>query len=65
MEIFARLTDENLQKKSPTPGGVHTSTWKWLRSVAEHEIHHRDQLYLYLTLLGVPTPCSTGSVPNS
>jgi len=56
MEIFARLSDEDLRKKCPTPGGIQITTWKWLRSLVEHEIHHRGQLYLYLALLGVPTP---------
>ena len=56
MEIFARLTDEDLRQKCPTPGGVQIATWKWLRSLAEHEIHHRGQIYLYLALLGVPSP---------
>lgn len=56
MGIFARLTDKDLRKKCPTPGGAQITTWKWLRSMAEHEIHHRGQLYLYLALLGVPTP---------
>jgi uncharacterized damage-inducible protein DinB len=56
MEIFARLTDEDLQKKCPTPGGVQITTWKWLRSLAEHEIRRRGQLYPYLAFLGVPTP---------
>ena len=56
MEIFSKLTDEDLQRKCPTPGGAAITTWKWLRSMAEHEIHHRGQIYLYLGILGVPTP---------
>ena len=60
MEIFSRLTNEDLQKKCPTPGGIQITTWKWLRSLAEHEIHHRGQLYLCLALLGVPTPALYG-----
>jgi uncharacterized damage-inducible protein DinB len=31
-------------------------TAKWLRAMVEHEVYHRGQLYLYLGLLGVPTP---------
>jgi len=30
--------------------------WKWLRSMIEHEVHHRGQLYLYLSMLDIPTP---------
>jgi uncharacterized damage-inducible protein DinB len=56
MAIFAGLSDEDLQKKCPTPGEAQITVWKWLRSMAEHEIHHRGQIYLYLALLGVPTP---------
>jgi uncharacterized damage-inducible protein DinB len=56
MEIFAKLTDEDLQRKCKTPGGTDITTWKWLRSMAEHECHHRGQIYLYLAILGVPTP---------
>jgi uncharacterized damage-inducible protein DinB len=59
MDIFAGLSDEHLLKKCPTPGAEIT-TWKWLRSMSEHEIHHRGQIYLYLALLDVPTPALYG-----
>lgn len=56
MDIFGALTDQDLQKKCPTPGGAPITTWKWLRSMTEHEIHHRGQIYLYLGMLEVTTP---------
>jgi uncharacterized damage-inducible protein DinB len=56
MEIFARLSAEELQCKCATPDGAQITKWKWLRLMAEHEIHHRGQIYLYLGILGVPTP---------
>lgn len=56
MEIFGRLSDEDLQKKCTTPEGIPITTWKWLRALVEHEIHHRGEIYLYLALLDVPTP---------
>jgi uncharacterized damage-inducible protein DinB len=56
MEIFARLTDEDLQRKCKTPDDAPITTWKWLRLMPEHEIHHRGQIYLYLAMLGVKTP---------
>jgi uncharacterized damage-inducible protein DinB len=56
IEIFERLTDEDLQKKCKTPDNAPITTWKWLRLMTEHEIHHRGQIYLYLSILGVPTP---------
>lgn len=56
MEIFGRLTDEDMQKKCSTPDGAGITLWKWLRLMTEHEIHHRGQIYLYLAMLEVPTP---------
>lgn len=56
MDIFLKLSDSDLQSKCCTPGGAEIVRWKWLRSMTEHEIHHRGQLYLYLGTLGVPTP---------
>jgi uncharacterized damage-inducible protein DinB len=56
MEIFAKLSDEELQSKCKTPDGAEIAKWKWLRLMVEHEIHHRGQIYLYLGMLGVPTP---------
>ncbi|HEV2762533.1 MAG TPA: DinB family protein, partial [Pyrinomonadaceae bacterium] len=37
-------------------GGREVTVWKWLRSMVEHEVHHRGQIYLYLSMLDVPTP---------
>jgi uncharacterized damage-inducible protein DinB len=55
MVIFATLTDEQLAGKCVTPGGE-LATWKWLRAMVEHEVHHRGQIYIYLGILGVKTP---------
>lgn len=54
--IFQSLTPADLQRRCPTPGGVTLPTWKWLRAMIEHEIHHRGQLYTMLGILGVETP---------
>jgi uncharacterized damage-inducible protein DinB len=56
LEIFTTLSDEELQRKCKTPDGADITKWKWLRLMVEHEIHHRRQVYLYLAMLGVPTP---------
>ena len=56
MEIFSRLTTEDLKKKCVTPGGTPITVWKWLRAMVEHEIHHRGQIYMYLAMLDIPTP---------
>lgn len=56
LEIFSKLSPEDLQKKCTTPAGTPITLWKWLRAMIEHEVHHRGQIYLYLSLLGVKTP---------
>ncbi len=56
VEIFSRLSDEDLNRKCATPEGASITVWKWLRSMVEHEIHHRGQIYIYLAMLGVSTP---------
>jgi uncharacterized damage-inducible protein DinB len=54
--IFSRLSDADLETRCQTPGGMEITKWKWLRLMVEHEIHHRGQIYLYLSMLDVPTP---------
>jgi uncharacterized damage-inducible protein DinB len=54
--LFAELTDERLSEKCTTPAGTPITVGKWLRSMTEHEAHHRGQLYFILGLRGVPTP---------
>jgi uncharacterized damage-inducible protein DinB len=56
MAIFRGLTPDDLQKKCVTPDGAPITLWKWLRLMIEHEVHHRGQIYLYLAMIGVPTP---------
>ena len=56
IEIFSRLTDEDLTKKCMTPAGTSITTWKWLRAMVEHEAHHRGQIYIMLSMLGISTP---------
>lgn len=56
MEIFAGMAPEALLARCTTPGGASMPAWKWMRSMVEHEIHHRGQIYLMLSLLGVSTP---------
>lgn len=54
--IFQALSPEELARRCPTPGGIEIPTWKWLRAMVEHEIHHRGQVYWVLGALNVPTP---------
>jgi len=53
---FRALTPAMLEGKCVTPAGTPLTTWKWLRMLPEHEIHHRGQLYTMLAMLNVPTP---------
>ncbi len=56
MEIFGRLSDADLQKKCASADGSPMTTWKLLRAMVEHEVHHRGELYAYLGVLGVAVP---------
>ena len=56
MTILRSLGDEDFEKRCVTPGGAELRVGKWLRLMAEHEIHHRGQIYIYLGILGVATP---------
>jgi uncharacterized damage-inducible protein DinB len=54
--IIGALSDTDLERKCHTPAGPAITTWKWLRSMCEHEAHHRGQIYLMLNMLEVATP---------
>ncbi len=56
VEMLSRLSDEQLQQKCPSADGTPITTWKLLRAMVEHEIHHRGELYAYLGVLGVTVP---------
>jgi uncharacterized damage-inducible protein DinB len=54
--IIGALSGADLRGQCITPAGVAITTWKWLRSMVEHEVHHRGQIYLMLKMLQVSTP---------
>ncbi len=56
IQIFSRLTSDDLQRKCVTPSGAEITLWKWLRAMVEHEIHHRAQIYIYLSVLEITLP---------
>ena len=54
--ILSELDGAALERKCETPGGVSITTWKWLRAMVEHEIHHKAQLAEYLRAMGYVPP---------
>ena len=56
LDLFSQLSESDMQRKCVTPKGASITTWKWLRALCEHEIHHRGQIYTYLGILGISTP---------
>jgi uncharacterized damage-inducible protein DinB len=56
LDVFRALSDADLHRKCVTPAGNPITTWKWLRSMVEHEAHHRGQLYMMASLRGVSIP---------
>ena len=56
MSIFAGLPAAAFAATCRTPAGAEITVSKWLRAMIEHEVHHRGQIYLMLSMLGVPTP---------
>jgi uncharacterized damage-inducible protein DinB len=60
MPLFRALTPEQLAGKCTTPGNTQMTTWKWLRMMIEHEVHHRGQIYSLLGMLDAPAPSLYG-----
>ncbi|MEM8961539.1 MAG: DinB family protein [Acidobacteriota bacterium] len=54
-ELLRALPDSRLFERCETPGGASLPVWKWLRAMVEHECHHRGQIHLLLSQLGVAT----------
>jgi uncharacterized damage-inducible protein DinB len=52
LAIFGNLREEDLLATCQTPAGAPLAVWKWLRAMAEHEAHHRGQLYLMASQRG-------------
>ena len=56
ISMLARLSGDDLQRKCASADGSPMTTWKLLRAMVEHEIHHRGEMYAALGVLGVAVP---------
>lgn len=56
MKMLRQPSDDQLQQKCESADGTPMTTWKLLRSMVEHEVHHRGELYAFLGVLGVSVP---------
>jgi uncharacterized damage-inducible protein DinB len=57
IKILATLSDADLAQPRPSlADGPPIRAWRLLMAMVEHEIHHRSQLAVYLSLLGVEPP---------
>ncbi len=50
------IDDALLIQERPALTGAMIKGWRLLMAMVEHEVHHRSQLAMYLTLIGVPPP---------
>lgn len=53
LDIFSSLSPADLETRCETPAGRPITVWKWLRSMVEHEAHHRGQLYMMASMRGL------------
>jgi uncharacterized damage-inducible protein DinB len=56
MNTLRLLDDEVLSQPRPTLDGPATKAWRLLMAMAEHEVHHRSQLAVYMMLMGIEPP---------
>ena len=56
VQTLKRLSDRELDAPRDGPGGQPLKAWRWLMAMTEHEVHHRSQLAVYLSLMGVQPP---------
>lgn len=60
LAILRSLSDSDITARCTTPAGTPITAWKWLRAMAEHEAHHRGQLYLMASMRGIAVPSLFG-----
>jgi len=58
MEKLKQFPDQELNalRYGPKGEGHPLKAWRWLMAMTEHEIHHRSQLAVYLSLMNVQPP---------
>ncbi len=58
MEKLKQFPDQDLNapRYGPKKEGHPLQAWRWLMAMTEHEIHHRSQLAVYLSLMNVQPP---------
>ena len=57
---LAGMRDDDLTEPRMSNQGRPYPAWNILMAMIEHEVHHRGQLAMYLTLLGVEAPALFG-----
>jgi uncharacterized damage-inducible protein DinB len=56
MAVLGNLGDAELTQHRPSLDGPPVRVWRFLMAMVEHEIHHRSQLAMYLTLNQIKPP---------
>ena len=58
MEKLGQFPDQDLftPRYGPKGEGHPLKAWRWLMAMTEHEIHHRSQLAVYLSLMNAQPP---------
>jgi uncharacterized damage-inducible protein DinB len=56
VDLLGRLKGTDLSVPRPSLKGVPVKTWRLLMAMVEHEVHHRSQLAVYLSLMGIQPP---------
>lgn len=56
MKRLGTLGDPALKESRPSLNGPEVSAWRLLMAMVEHEVHHRSQIAMYLTLIRIRPP---------
>jgi uncharacterized damage-inducible protein DinB len=56
MKRLGSLHDSILNERRPSLRGPEIKTWRLLMAMVEHEVHHRSQMAMYLTLINIKPP---------